>query len=799
MHQASHTAQPCQKSTPPAPDHGGAPTDNGHEQEERYSGSPPPPSSPGAAPPPDLPSSKIFHPHLTGRPCDAEGNFLPTDAPAPPRPGQFGDWSPYEDEVQFRSADFLYRKVEMSAGNINELMELWAMSAGEHGDFSPFASFDHMYTMIDATKHGDAPWKCFSATYTGNLGEDAPSWQLAGYEVWYRDPDVVISNLLANPDYDGQFDYAPYVQLDDSGQRQWSDFMSGNLAWRHSDTIFNSDPETEGAMPCFVVLGADKTTVSVATGHVEYHPLYLSIGNVHNSVRRAHRNAVVPIGFLAIPKARPTDLDGLGATRSRTSDQELMDVLDSDQLWDNYGIDDDIIPFTSDFPRADIHEMLSPDLLHQLIKGTFKDHLITWVGEYLACVHGKAHAKDILDDIDRRFKQWTGDDSKALMKVYITTLVGHVPSEMIKCFASFMDACYIARRADFDIATLDAFDTAINKFYHHREIFRTSGVRPTGFSLPCQHSLKHYQRHIEEFGAPGGLCSSITESRHITAVKKPWRRSNRYAALGQMLLTNQRLNKLAAARTRFVQLGMLPPSHAPPQEQNNKNDEEGPVDDLVMGDVQLARTRARNYPRDIAELADHINEPSLPHLAATFLAEQLDIEEPVNIISKISVFNSAVATFYAPSNPSGIRGLRRERIRCTPSWRGQGHRCDTAFVAEDQDKPGMKGLRVVRIMLLFSFTHSGTVYPCALVEWFKTIGRNPHPNTGMWEVRPEFTGAHRDMSVLHLDTFLRAAHLLPVFDDRRLPLGFDYKYTLDLFPSFFVNKYVDHHAHEIAY
>lgn len=51
-----------------------------------------------------------------------------------------------------------------------------------------------------------------------------------------------------------------------------------------------------------IILGADKTTVSVATGHVEYHPLYLTIGNISNALRRAHCNAVVPIGFLAIPK-----------------------------------------------------------------------------------------------------------------------------------------------------------------------------------------------------------------------------------------------------------------------------------------------------------------------------------------------------------------------------------------------------------------------------------------------------------------------------------------------------------------
>lgn len=57
-------------------------------------------------------------------------------------------------------------------------------------------------------------------------------------------------------------------------------------------------------MYCPIILGSDKTTVSVATGHVEYHPLYLSIGNPHNAVRRAHRNAVTPIAFLAIPKCK---------------------------------------------------------------------------------------------------------------------------------------------------------------------------------------------------------------------------------------------------------------------------------------------------------------------------------------------------------------------------------------------------------------------------------------------------------------------------------------------------------------
>jgi hypothetical protein len=62
---------------------------------------------------------------------------------------------------------------------------------------------------------------------------------------------------------------------------------------------------------------------------------------------------------------------------------------------------------------------------------------------------------------------------------------------------------------------------------------------------------------IRLFGLPNGLCSLITESKHIKAVKEPWWRSNRYNALLQMLVTNQRLDKLAAALADFRAQGML--------------------------------------------------------------------------------------------------------------------------------------------------------------------------------------------------------------------------------------------------
>ncbi|KAJ7788358.1 hypothetical protein B0H14DRAFT_3095168 [Mycena olivaceomarginata] len=127
--------------------------------------------------------------------------------------------------------------------------------------------------------------------------------------------------------------------------------------------------------------------------------------------------------------------------------------------------------------------------------------------------------------------------------------------------------------------------------------------------------------------------------------------------------------------------------------------------------------------------------------------------------------------------------MRREHIRSTPSWRKHGARRDCAFAVEDQDKPGFWGMSVVHVKLFFSFTHDGVDYPCALVEWFKKWSQSIAVKTV---------------------SLVRGAHLIPVFGSTHIPVGFSYRYSLDAFKAFHVhystvNKYIDHHANEIAF
>jgi Plavaka transposase len=134
--------------------------------------------------------------------------------------------------VQFKTADFLFQCAEMLAENIDELLNLWAESMKDCNNCPPFESHDHVYKLIDATLHGNAPWKCFTISYNGEATQPHPTWQISEWEVFYCDPDVVLSQMLGNPDFDGQFDYAAYVELDKAGMRCWNDFMLGNFAYR---------------------------------------------------------------------------------------------------------------------------------------------------------------------------------------------------------------------------------------------------------------------------------------------------------------------------------------------------------------------------------------------------------------------------------------------------------------------------------------------------------------------------------------------------------------------------------------
>ena len=196
-------------------------------------------------------------------------------------------------------------------------------------------------------------------------------------------------------------------------------------------------------------------------------------------------------------------------------------------------------------------------------------------------------------------------------------------------------------------------------------------------------------------------------------------------------------------------------------------------------------------------------------LISHFLLEQQQLADgPCNNLDdpnypqyggKIQVFNSASALFYAPSNVSGIHGMRREFIHSTPLWRNEAPRYDCVFINVNPDTEPMKGLEVARVLSFFSFHFKGSYYPCAVVHWFDRVGNQPDEHTGMWLVRPQFNQQHqRGISVIHIDSIYRAAHLIPVYGKHFVPSQLGLHHSYDSFQLFYVNKFADYHAFEIA-
>ncbi|KAL4073655.1 hypothetical protein J3A83DRAFT_4091567, partial [Scleroderma citrinum] len=105
------------------------------------------------------------------------------------------------------------------------------------------------------------------------------------------------------------------------------------------------------------------------------------------------------------------------------------------------------------------------------------------------------------------------------------------------------------------------------------------------------------------------------------------------------------------------------------------------------------------------------------------------------------------------------------------------------------------------ILCFFSFDYSGTQCPCAVVHWFDCVGDSPNESTGMWVVHPGYqTHNVQNITVVHIDTIYHATHLILIYSTHNIDSrDFRPHQSYEMFQSFYVNKFTDHHTFKIAF
>ncbi|KAJ7790726.1 hypothetical protein B0H14DRAFT_3115522 [Mycena olivaceomarginata] len=354
-------------------------------------------------------------------------------------------------------------------------------------------------------------------------------------------------------------------------------------------------------------------------------------------------------------------------------------------------------PFWAALPHTDIFASFTPDLLHQLHKGVFKDHLgLDRHFKAMNAFAGLRHFKKGISTVS----QWTGREHKEMQCVFLDMLAGAISTKVLTVVKSLIDFIYYAQLQSYTTQTLDAMQAALDIFHAHKQVFMDLKIRKH-FNIPKIHSLQHYVDEICRLSSADGYNTESPD--------------NRRDYTEQMALWLQ-CQEAIALRSAYLQWF---------HDQQNSASDESDADSSNSKDDT-------GRPSGKPEVIVHLPPTKLPttayKISKSLLLKIRYLTAKDCSTAKPAIFDTALViedpSHYVPSS-------------------------------------GMTGLHPAQIRVIFKLPPQFGTYshPLAYLEWFTPLNK-PDPVSGMFTTHRSTRNHIRNSAVISVEHIVRACHLM---------------------------------------